>query len=144
MSDFRKLRVWHAARRFAVEAHRLTRKMRAGRGVTTPDQLRRSSASVPSTIVEGCAHESVKEFARYLRYSIASVSESEGHVQLALDLGMISQREYDSLVSQIVDIRKMQYGLLKRLESDDRYGDNDQYNEPDEPTDKADSDAADV
>jgi hypothetical protein len=67
----------------------------------------------------------VKEFARYLRISIASASESEGHVQLARDLEMISQIDYDSLVSQIVDIRKMQYGLLKRLESDDRYGDND-------------------
>jgi four helix bundle protein len=125
MTDFRKLRVWQAAQRFAVDAHRVTSRMHVGRGVTTPDQLKRSSASVPSNIVEGCAHQSVKEFARYLRYSIASLSESEGHVQLALDLGMISQRDYDSLVSQIVDIRKMAYGLLKRLSSDDRYGDKD-------------------
>jgi four helix bundle protein len=78
----------------------------------------------------------VKEFARYLRYSIASVSESEGHVQLARDLGMISQRDYDSLVSQIVDIRKMAYGLLKRLDSDDRYGDND--NDEDAVQDRSD------
>jgi four helix bundle protein len=130
MTDFRKLRVWQAARQFAVDAHHVARRMRVGRGVSTPDQLRRSSASVPSTIVEGCSHQSLKEFARYLRYSIASVSESEGHVQLARDLGMISQRDYDSLVSQIVGIRKMAYGLLKRLDSDDRYGDNDSGDDP--------------
>ena len=64
------------------------------------------------------------------------MSESEGHLQLALDLGMISQRDYDTLVSQIVGIRKMSYGLLKRLDSDDRFGDNDVNKEKDDEKDK--------
>jgi four helix bundle protein len=83
------------------------------RGIST--QLQRAAMSVPTNIVEGSAHASPREFSRYLRYSIASVSECEAHIQLGRDIGMISGKDFTSLVSQIEDIRKMLYDLLKKL-----------------------------
>ena len=80
------------------------------------DQLVRAAMSVPSTIVEGSVHKSPLEFARYLRYSIASVSEVEGHLQLALDMGMITESDFSDLQDRVVDVRKMLYGLLKKLD----------------------------
>jgi four helix bundle protein len=71
--------------------------------------------SVPTNIVEGSAHESPREFARYLRYALASVSELEGHVQLARDLGMMTEPDFSALLARVVDVRKMLHGLLKRL-----------------------------
>ena len=117
MSDYRKLRVWQAAREFAVNAYRVSQRMGGSRNLTISAQLQRAAMSVPTNIVEGSAHTSPREFARYLRYSIASVSECEGHIQLGRDIGVISETDFTSLVSQIEDVRKMLYGLVKKLDS---------------------------
>jgi four helix bundle protein len=71
--------------------------------------------SVPTNIVEGSAHASPREFARYLQYALASVSELEGHIQLARDLGMMPEQDFTALLGRIVDVRKMLHGLLKKL-----------------------------
>ena len=76
--------------------------------------------SVPTNIVEGNAHTSPRERARYLGYALASVWEVEGHIQLSSDLGMISQKERDALLEEIVDVRKMLYGLLKKVRTWDK------------------------
>ena len=113
MSDFRKLRVWQAAQALVVDAYRVTRQMRGPQSASTADQLNRAAMSVPRNIIEGNAHESPRERARYFRYAIASISEAEGHMQLGYDLEMITKRDLDRLVQQVVAIRKMLYGLLK-------------------------------
>ena len=72
--------------------------------------------SVPTNIVEGSVHESPREFARFLRYALASVSEVEGHVQLARDLGIMKEAEFSTLLGRVVDVRMMLHGLLKKLQ----------------------------
>lgn len=71
--------------------------------------------SVPSNIVEGNAHASPRERARYLGYAIASAWEVEGHIQLSSDLGMITNKDHNALLEEIVNVRKMLYGLLKKI-----------------------------
>ncbi len=81
------------------------------------DQLTRAAMSLPTNIVEGSAHPSQREFARFLQYSLASVSELEGHVQLARDLKLISEQDFTDLLTRIVDVRKMLHGLLKSVKA---------------------------
>ena len=116
VSDFRKLRVWQAAQELAIDVYRVAAGMR-GRSTTLRDQLMRAAISVPTNIVEGSAHESEREFARFLRYSLASVSELEGHLQLARDLRFVADSEFNVLLSRVVDVRKMLHGLLKKLKA---------------------------
>jgi four helix bundle protein len=71
--------------------------------------------SVPANIAEGSAHTSRKEFARFLRYAIASTSEVETHVLLARDLEMMSEPDFSSLLSRTVRVRKMLLALHKRV-----------------------------
>lgn len=115
MGDFRKLRVWQQAESLAVETHRVSERMRGDRSRHLRDQLQRASMSVPSNIVEGAAHESTREFARYLRYALASASEVEGHIQLGRDLNLVSEEDYSALISLVQDVRMMLCGLLKKL-----------------------------
>ena len=115
MANFRKLRVWQVAQQIAIDAHRVTSRMRGATSAALRDQLLRAAISVPTNIVEGCAHESPREFARYAQYSLSSVSELEGHVQLARDLELISEQDFTTLFNNIVDARMMLYGLLKSL-----------------------------
>ena len=115
MNDFRDLRVWQAAQELAIDAHRISGRMRGTRSATLRDQLTRAAMSVPSNIVEGNAHASPHEFARFLRYSLASATEVEGHAQLAVDLGMMNNADFTALCARVVDVRKMLHGLLKKL-----------------------------
>ena len=71
--------------------------------------------SVPTNIVEGSAHSSPHEFARFLQYALASVSELEGHIQLARDLELMTDQDFTPFLARIVDVRKMLHGLLKKL-----------------------------
>ncbi|MFL5483698.1 MAG: four helix bundle protein [Gemmatimonadaceae bacterium] len=118
MADFRKLRVWEAALQVAIDAERVTARMRGTRSATVRDQLLRAAMSVPTNIVEGSAHTSPREFARYLGYAIASATELEGHVQLARDLKLMTEQDFTSLLPRIIDVRKMLHGLLKKLRGD--------------------------
>jgi four helix bundle protein len=110
--------VWQAAQALVVDAYRVTRGMRGPQSASTADQLNRAAMSVPRNIIEGNAHESPRERARYFRYAIASISETEGHLQLGRDLQMIGEKDFDSLLQQIVDVRKMLFGLLKSVNGD--------------------------
>jgi four helix bundle protein len=118
MGNFRNLRAWHAAKKLAVDVDQICRRMRGARGRTLRDQLSRASVSVHDNIVEGSGHESSREFARYVRYSITSVNEVEGHLELDEALKLIEQLDASRLIADVVEIRKMLYGLLKRLDSD--------------------------
>ena len=117
MGDFRKLRVWQAAQQIAIDAHRITARMRGARSATLRDQLLRAAMSVPTNIVEGNAHASPREFARFLEYALASVSELEGHAQLARDLELVPKKDFTAFLARIVDVRKMLHGLLKKLKT---------------------------
>ena len=110
--------MWQAAQEMAVDAHRITARMRGARSATLRDQLVRAAMSVPTNIVEGSAHASPREYARFLQYALASVSELEGHVQLARDLKLMSEPDFTGFLVRIVDVRKMLHGLLKRVRAD--------------------------
>ena len=71
--------------------------------------------SVPINIVEGNAHTSPRERARFLGYALASAWEVEGHVQLASDLGMITSKDYEMFLERVINVRRMLYGLLKKV-----------------------------
>ena len=79
----------------------------------------RSAASIPANIAEGRSHKSENEFARFLGYAVHSATELEYHLILARDTKRIAESDFVSLVSQTITVRKMLYGLLKRLSAPD-------------------------
>jgi four helix bundle protein len=89
--------------------------MRGAASRILSDQILRAALSVPTNIVEGNAHSSPKERARYLGYALASVWEVDAHLQLLIDLDLISKQESDALQEEIVAARMMLYGLLKKV-----------------------------
>lgn len=104
----------------AIDAESATARMHGTRSAAIRDQMLRAAMSVPTNIVEGSAHTSPREFARYLSYAIASVTELEGHVQLARDLKLMTEQDFTCLLARIIDVRKMLHGLLKKLRGDTR------------------------
>ena len=71
--------------------------------------------SIPTNIVEGRGKKSDRDFARYLGYALGSACELEYHIILARDVGEISEGDFNSLMRQVVDIKRMLHGLIDRL-----------------------------
>lgn len=71
--------------------------------------------SIPANIAEGRRQTSEKEFGRFLGYALNSGSELEHHLIVARDIKVIPESDFVSLVSQTITVRKMLYGLLRRL-----------------------------
>ena len=93
--------------------------MRGPQSTSNADQLNRAVMSVPRNIIEGNEHTSPRERVRFFRYALASVSEAEGTLQMICDLKMITEKDFGGLVAQIVEIRKMLHGLIKKNEADE-------------------------
>jgi hypothetical protein len=47
-------------------------------------------------------------------YALASLWEVEGHLQLSSDLEMMSKKDYETLLDETINVRRMLYGLLKK------------------------------
>jgi four helix bundle protein len=116
MSDYRKLLVWRKAHALALDAHRTAARIRGSQYAPFRSQIIRAALSIPANIVEGREQKTDAGFARFLRIALGSASELEYHLTAAHDIQAISTSEYESLSSQVVEVRRMLHGLIRRLE----------------------------
>lgn len=117
MSDYKRLRVWRKAHAMALNAHRAATRIRGAQYATFRSQIIRAAMSVPANIVEGREQKTEAAFGRFLHIALASTSELEYHLLAARDIQAISRSEYDSLSSQVIEVRMMLHGLLRRLKA---------------------------
>jgi four helix bundle protein len=120
MRDFRQLEVWHKSHALALETYRDTARFPRDEQYGLTSQLRRSCASVPANIAEGCGRDSTRDFARFLTLALGSASETEYHFLLAADLGYLARESYEHLDMRIKEIKRMLTGLIRRIRSDDK------------------------
>jgi four helix bundle protein len=118
VSDYKKLSVWRKAHALALNVHRVAGGLRGPEYASLRSQMKRASMSIPTNIVEGVGQQSRKEFARFLRFALNSSSELEYHVTVASDTEAIEAKDFDSLIAQTIEVRKMLHGLLKRVLAD--------------------------
>jgi len=115
MADYRKLRVWHKADALAKGVYKLAETTLDAGQAELADQMKRAALSVPANIAEGSGHRSRKEFARFVTYAIASSCELENHVKFARDIRAICYADWKKTSEELVDVRKMLRGFLKKL-----------------------------
>jgi four helix bundle protein len=81
-------------------------------------QLRRSSASIPANIAEGCGRTGDAEFGRFLQIAMGSASELEYHLLLARDLNFLTGAVHQQLASQVIEVKQMLSSLILKLKAD--------------------------
>src|SRR5215212_4131196 len=118
MADFKKLAVWQKARKLTVETIRACEDISGSTGSIVRTQLVRAILSVPANIAEGSAKQSDREFRRFVRIALGSITEAESHLIIASDLELVDENDFEHLNPQIEDVRKMLTGLSKRLSTD--------------------------
>jgi four helix bundle protein len=117
MRDFRQLQVWQKAHRLTLDIYRVSSGFPREEQFGLTSQVRRSAASVPANIAEGCGRDSEPDFARFLSVAGGSASETEYHLLLARDLGMLDEQTHAALDTQVNEVKKMLRALRSSLKA---------------------------
>ena len=115
MQNYKNLAVWKKAHLAAVAAHRSSEKIPARGNTDLVNQIRRAALSIPANIAEGCSRSSDADFAKFLQIAIGSASELEYHLEFAAELGLLDRAESESRQAEVVEVRRMLIGLLKKI-----------------------------
>ena len=115
MRDFRNLNVWENAHALTLKIYKLTTLFPGDEQYGLTSQLRRAVASIPTNIAEGCGRNSDADLARFLDIAMGSASETEYLLCLACDLGYVEADQAQALSGNVVEIKRMLTGLIKRL-----------------------------
>ena len=119
MQDFRRLEVWRLGHALALNVHRLSASIPRQDNAGLVSQQRRAATSISANIAEGAAKETRKDFARFLVIAIASAAELENHLMFCRDAALAADSEVASRLAETVQVRKMLFGLLKRVREQD-------------------------
>lgn len=119
--SYKNLEIWQEARKIAIEVHRMTlEKLPKFEIYEEGSQIRKSSKSVKSTIVEGYGRRKYKrEYIRFLIFAIASNDETIDHLETLYETGSLKDRElYQNLHDRIEILGKKLNNFIKAVGKD--------------------------
>jgi four helix bundle protein len=118
MRNFRQLDVWKKAHELTLDVYRLTSTFPQHERYGLSSQLQRAAASIGANLAEGCGRETEADFKRFVQIATGSACEVEYHLLLARDLSLISPLSYESLDTNVNEVKRMLFGLARYLESE--------------------------
>lgn len=116
MKDFKELRVWSKAHELTVLIYHVTRGFPREEIYGLTSQIRRSAASIGANIAEGCGRRSDGEMARFLQIARGSASETEYHLLLAKDIGILPEAEFRKTEQKVVEVQRMLTSLVQKVQ----------------------------
>jgi four helix bundle protein len=117
MQDFKKLKVWEKSRQLTLAIYKAAAHFPKDELYGLTSQIRRSSASIPANIAEGCGRSGKAELPRFPQVSMGSARELDYHLLLAHELGFLSPADYNQLESGVVESKRMLCSVIDKLRS---------------------------
>lgn len=111
--SFEKLDVYIEARAFVKSIYSLSGYFPEAERFALTAQIHRAAVSITSNIAEGTSRSSNKDKAHFLEMSYGSLMEVVSQLQIAMDLGYISQQQYTDLQTAIENISYKLYVLRR-------------------------------
>lgn len=102
--SYKKLQIWQLSREVVIDIHKMTlTKLPKFEMYEEGGQVRRSSKSVKSTIVEGYGRKKYQqEYIRFLTYAISSNDETLDHIETLFETGSLKERQlFDDIHSKV-------------------------------------------
>ena len=95
-NTFRELEAYMHGKTVVKEVYRLLERFPREEQYALCDQLRRAAISITSNIAEGSGRTSNKEKIHFLEFSYASLMEVVSQLDVAMDLGYITEEEFNN------------------------------------------------
>jgi four helix bundle protein len=114
--NYKDLEVWQIARELSIQIHKMTLILPKFEMYEEGSQIRRSSKSIRSNIVEGYGRRRYKnEFIKFIIYAIASTDETIDHLETLFETESLKDKElFENLLKKSNLLGKK---LIKFLES---------------------------
>ena len=118
--SYRNLEIWKLSRSLVVEIHQLTLELPRFEMYEEGQQIRRSSKSVKSNIVEGYGRKRYKrEFIKFIIYALASNDETIDHLENLFETGSFQDEAlYHDLHKRLNKLGVKINNFLSTLEKD--------------------------
>ncbi len=119
--NYRNLEIWQLAREIVIEIHHMTlHKLPKFEMYEEGMQIRRSSKSVKSTIVEGYGRRSYKQdYLRFLTYAISSNDETIDHLETLYDTKSLTDGDvYNGIREKLDKLGKKLNRFIQAVEQD--------------------------
>lgn len=108
--SYKKLEIWKLARELSIEIHKMSlTKLPKFEMYEEGSQIRRSSKSVRSNIVEGYGRRNyVMDYVKHLTYAQASNDETVDHLETLFETESLKDEElYKQLLAKLEQLGKM-------------------------------------
>ena len=115
MQDFHQLNVWKKAHLLVLHVYKASNDLPASENFGLVLNLRRSAVFIARSIAEGASRDSDMEFATEHKKARAAGHDLEYSLLLCRDLGFLPEPTYEALYEEVLEVRKMISGLVKRL-----------------------------
>ena len=115
MQDFHQLNVWKKAHSLVLRVYKASNELPASENFGLVLNLRRSAVVIARSIAEGAGRDSDMEFATELKRTRAAGHDLEYNLLLSRDLGFMTEPLHDELNGDVLEVRKMISGLVKRI-----------------------------
>lgn len=117
MKDYREIQAWQRSHALTVKVYQATKSFPKEELFGLTSQMRRAASSIPANIAEGCGRDGDPELKRFLTISLGSASELDYFILLATELGYLEAKTAHPMASEILEIRKMLGGFVKKLKA---------------------------
>lgn len=103
--SYRQLEVWQLARENSIMIHKMTLSLPKFELFEEGQQIRRSSKSVRSNIVEGYGRRIYKqEFIRFIIFALASNDETMDHLETLFETGSLQDIQLFNALKENTDL----------------------------------------
>lgn len=116
--SYKKLKIWKLAKELTIEIHQMSLTLPKFELYETGSQIRRSSKSIRSNIVEGYGRRRYKhDYIRFLIYSQASTDETIDHLETLFETGSLKDELlFKSLSEKLSLLGKKIYRFIESVE----------------------------
>jgi four helix bundle protein len=115
MKTFRDLLIWQKAMALVTKCYRATNQLPKEELFGLTSQVRRCCISIPSNIAEGYGRGTNKDYHRFLNIAMGSLFEFQTQIEIAHNLGYISQNEFNTLYEDSRELERMLSSFINKV-----------------------------
>lgn len=116
--DFKKLIIWQRANSIEQEIAIMAKRFPFFERYKLVDQIIRCSRSIGANIAEGHTQTYIRKEITHINTALGSTGETQNHLVTAHQNNYITEEELNKLDDELIELKKMLFGYLKKLKAD--------------------------